>query len=182
MLERPFTKDSGYTSDEDYLTDIAVALREEIDELYDNGLRNVQIDDPLLSMFYTDEWAPALRKHGTDIERLVDLYIKTYNAILRDLPSGLNVAHHMCRGNVPGQPTLTGSYESIAAKLLKESDFKLFCFEYDQPEHGDFSPLRHLPRDKAVILGLATTKDPELEGVEALKERVLKAADAIADA
>lgn len=159
MLEKPYTESSGYTNDEAYLADIADALHEEIIDVYNEGVRSIQVDDLLLAMIYTEgefAWAPVLRQHGTDVEDLVGLHIAAHNRMLQSLPHVLNIGHHMCRGNIPGIATLQGGYNILVERMFKESAYQLFLLEWDRPEHGDFSPLQHLPRDKAVVLGLVS--------------------------
>ena len=116
-----------------------------------------------------------------DLDALLDLQIKAHNAVLKDLPSDLRVGIHLCRGNFPGGIFLSsGSYERIAAKLFRALNYKLFYLEYDSDRAGDFTPLQHLPADKAVVLGVVTTKSAEMEDMEQLKARGLQAADTIA--
>ncbi|KAK5209443.1 hypothetical protein LTR41_004979 [Exophiala xenobiotica] len=182
QLKQPFSPDL-FPSDEAFLADLSAAVRKEIMTLYDHGLRAVQVDDPNLSFFCDEEWITTCRAEGVDLDRLLELYIKSHNDAIRDLPSDLRVGVHICRGNFPnGVGLASGSYERIARKLFNETEYKLFYLEFDSPRAGDFTPLKHLPVDKAVVLGVVTTKYAELEDLNELKGRVYQAADAIAEA
>ena len=140
----------------------------------------MQIDDPLLSILCCEEWTKQLREHGTDINRLFDLYIGADNRVLQDLPGDLNTGRHMCRGNIAGDWNLSGGYEAIAEKWFNKTLYKVFYLEYDWANAGDFTPLRHLPKGKAAVLGLVITNDANLEQIGEIKERLFSAADEIA--
>ncbi|KIW44862.1 uncharacterized protein PV06_03301 [Exophiala oligosperma] len=180
QLKQPFSPDL-FPSDEALLSDLSAAVRKEIMTLYDHGLRVVQVDDPNLSFFCDEEWIATCKAEGVDLDRLLELYIKSHNDAIQDLPSDLHVGVHICRGNFPnGVGLASGSYERIARKLFNETAYKLFYLEFDSPRAGDFTPLKHLPVDKAVVLGVVTTKFAELEDTSELQKRVYQAADAIA--
>ncbi|KAJ9613455.1 hypothetical protein H2200_003397 [Cladophialophora chaetospira] len=180
QLKEPFDK-CLFSSDSALLSDLSAALRKEILTLYDNGLRVIQVDDPNLSFFCDEVWQDTCKAEDVDLAHLLDLYITSHNDAIRDLPSDLTVGIHICRGNFPnGVGLASGSYERIAKRLFSETEYKLFYLEYDSPRAGDFTPLAHLPVDKAVVLGVVTTKSAEMEDLAALKERVYQAADVVA--
>lgn len=150
-----------------------------------NGCRRfVQIDDPMLAMMVDEEYLELQAAEGTDLDALLDPSVMAHNAVLRDLPSDLTVAMHLCRGNLPkGMKAAVGGYHKMASKMFKEMNYKRFALEYDNDlVTGDFTPLQHLPPDKICVLGLVTTKDSELEDVAALKKQVFDAADLVAKA
>lgn len=170
-----------YGSDAELLNDLAVATRSEIMALYGEGLRVTQIDDPNMSFFCDPEFVEALKKAGTDPEALLDSYVKVHNDVLAGLPDDLHIGVHLCRGNYPqAEFVASGGYERIAAKLLKELNYKHYYLEFDSDRAGDFQPLRVLPKEKSVILGVVTTKYAELEDLDILKVKVFQAADIIA--
>lgn len=143
--------------------------------------RFVQIDDPNMTFFCDPGFIEHQEAEGVDLDALLDLHIKAHNDVLADLPSDLRIGVHLCRGNFPNGIFLgSGAYERIASKLFQDLNYKLFYLEYDSDRAGDFTPLRHLPKDKAVVLGVVTTKHAEMEDIDALKGRVLQAADIIA--
>lgn len=181
QLKEPFDK-TLFDSDEALLKDLSAALRKEILTLYEHGLRVVQVDDPNLSFFCDEQWIATCKKEGVDLERLLELYIKSHNDAVGNLPSDLYLGVHLCRGNFPnGVGLASGSYERIAKKLFQETPYKLFYLEFDSPRAGDFTPLKYLPEDKAVVLGVVTSKYAELEDLEELKKRVYQAADVVAE-
>ncbi|KAH9843415.1 methionine synthase, vitamin-B12 independent [Teratosphaeria destructans] len=172
-----------YESDEEYLKDIAVAMRQEIMTLYDAGLRLIQIDDPNMTFFCDPDFIAQSEQDGLDVTSLVDLYMRTFNIVLDALPPDLTVAIHLCRGNyTQGVYLNSGGYENIANKLFNSSNFKQYYLEFDSERAGDFTPLRHLPSGKAVVLGVVTTKYAEMEPLDQVKAKVLQAADEIASA
>ena len=93
------------------------------------------------------------------------------NDAVRDVPDGVTVGIHMCRGNFKGLYLSEGGYESVAGRYFGETDVNHFLLEYDTDRAGDFQPLRHVPKDKGVVLGLVSSKIPELESVETLQRR-----------
>ncbi|KAI1270256.1 hypothetical protein F5Y18DRAFT_414075 [Xylariaceae sp. FL1019] len=171
-----------YASDREYLTDLTTAYREELKDLYDAGLRSVQIDDPQLLNFILDAFTDGIRGDGIDPADLLDEYLWALNEIVRDKPADLYVGIHICRGNMPGvnEGFLSGSYEKIAEKLFKELNYDTFYLEFDDERSGSFEPLRFLQKGQSVTLGLVTTKYPELEDLDKLKARVHQAAEVIA--
>ncbi|KAI0667232.1 UROD/MetE-like protein [Trametes maxima] len=171
-----------YASDDAYFADLANIYREEIKDLYSRGCRRIQIDDPILACFCDEHFRKLMQKAGVDPECLFDTYVGVLNACVRGRPSDLTVGLHICRGNVKPtrEPFATGPYDRIAKKLFNKLDFDCFYLEYDTERAGTFEPLRYLPKHKHVILGLVSTKNPELEAPSALRKRIVQAAEAIA--
>ncbi|KAI0321405.1 UROD/MetE-like protein [Amylostereum chailletii] len=169
-----------YKSDEEYFSDIAIAYQQEISELYSLGCRNLQFDDPLLAYFCAESMITGMTEQGVDHERLLQLYINVYNDCLRGVPADMNVGVHLCRGNFKdGRHFSEGGYDRIATKLFRELNVNCYYLEYDTERAGTFEPLKHLPKDKVVVLGLITSKFPQLEDVEDLKKRIYSAAETI---
>ncbi|GJN71871.1 Methionine synthase, vitamin-B12 independent [Purpureocillium lilacinum] len=172
----------AYASDEEFFADLAEAYRKELRTLYDEGLRNVQIDDPTLAYFCSDEMRESLQKDGVDPDALFELYLKAHNDCIADRPEGLHVGLHICRGNFSKSMHFSeGSYEKIAQRFFATLDYDTFFLEYDNPRSGGFEPLRFLPVGKNVVLGVVTTKDPALEDAGMIKDRVRQAAQIIAE-
>ena len=94
----------------------------------------------------------------------------------RSKPKDMTVAIHLCRGNLKGAWMAEGGYEPIADALFNRLEVGTYCLEYDTERAGDFSPLRFLPKGKRVILGLVSTKTPELETKDDLKRKIDEAA------
>ncbi|KAH7057091.1 hypothetical protein B0J12DRAFT_568488 [Macrophomina phaseolina] len=162
-----------YRDDDEYFADLVVAYRKELEVLYENGCRNVQIDDPYLTSFCSSVVLAGFKGEGIDADALLDRYIQVYKDCLRDRPADLHVGIHLCRGNFAGSRHFTeGSYDRIATKLFNEVPVNTYYLEYDTSRAGGFEPLKHLPKHKKVILGVITSKFPELEEMEDLKKRV----------
>ena len=124
----------------------------------------------------------GFQKDNQDADALLDSYIKLYNGCLRDRPADLHVGVHLCRGNFVGSRHFSeGGYDRIASKLFRDLNVDTYYLEYDTPRAGGFGPLKHLPRGKNVILGLVSSKFPEMEEREELKKKVYQAAELIAE-
>jgi len=123
--------------------------------------------------------ADPLNKYSVD--DLLDKYIKLYNDCLAKRPADMHVGVHLCRGNfVNSRHFSEGGYDRIAVKLFKELNVDTYYLEYDTPRAGGFEPLRELPKHKNVILGVVTSKFPQLEDKEEMKKRIFAAAEFIA--
>ncbi|KAL2357306.1 hypothetical protein BJ546DRAFT_438579 [Cryomyces antarcticus] len=181
---RAYPKDV-YLSDEEYFSDIAAAYRQELHILYKAGLRNVQIDDPNFAYFCSEKmlkgWEEDKENVGT-AEDLLDAYIKFHNDCLSKRPADMHVGLHICRGNFVGSRHFSeGGYDRIATKLFQHLNVDTYYLEYDTPRAGGFEPLKYLPQNKNVILGVITSKFPKMEDKEEMKKRVYAAADVIAE-
>lgn len=143
--------------------------------------RFIQIDDPNMTFFCDPDFIKQQESEGVDLDALLDLHIKSHNNVLIDLPSDLRIGVHLCRGNFPNSVFLgTGTYDRIAQRLFQDLEYNLFYLEYESDRVGDFGPMRYLPKDKTVVLGVVTTKNAEMEKLDELKDRVFQAADIIA--
>jgi methionine synthase II (cobalamin-independent) len=175
----------AYSNDKDYFRDVAKAYNTELRSLYDKGLRNVQFDDPGLAYFCSDVFRDGFKEDKDnigDVDDLLDAYIQLYNDCIDGLPSDFHTGVHLCRGNfIGGRHFASGAYDIIATKLFKNLNVNTFYLEYDTERAGGFEPLRHLPKDKTVILGIISTKLRDLEEEESVKARINKAADFVAD-
>ncbi|KAM0194779.1 hypothetical protein ACHAPI_006783 [Fusarium lateritium] len=174
----------AYKNDEEYFQDVAKVYQDELDMLYKAGLRNVQFDDPGMAYFcsqkFRDGWAADSDNIGT-VDDLLDAYIKLYNDSLSKIPSDMHTGIHLCRGNfIGGRHFAEGKYDIIAEKLFKDLNVNTFYLEYDTERSGGFEPLQYLPKDKNVVVGVISTKLPQLEDKEEMKKRVLSAADWVA--
>lgn len=115
-------------------------------------------------------------------DQLLDEYIELYNACISKRPSDMHVGVHICRGNfVNSRHFSEGGYDRIAKKLFQDLKVDTYYLEYDTPRAGGFEPLKCLPKDKNVILGVITSKFPEMEDFEEMKKRVYQAADFVAE-
>ncbi|KAH9937026.1 uncharacterized protein B0H18DRAFT_968811 [Fomitopsis serialis] len=170
---------SVYATDAEYFEDLIKAYREEIDELYQLGCRNIQFDDPTFAFFCAESMIAGMEQAGVDHEALLDMYITIYNDILAERPGDLMVGIHTCRGNYKGMHYSEGSLERIAEKYFRNLDVDCYYLEYDTERSGGFEPLRFLPPDKVAVLGLVSTKVSQLESISELKARVEEAAEIV---
>ncbi|KAH9886599.1 UROD/MetE-like protein [Xylariomycetidae sp. FL2044] len=181
---RAYTSEA-YANDAEYFADVAKVYQAELDMLYKAGLRNVQFDDPGMAYFCSEKfrqgWADDKDNTGS-VEDLLDAYIALYNDSISKIPSDMHTGIHLCRGNfIGGRHFAEGAYDIIAKKLFENLNVNTFYLEYDTERAGGFEPLRYLPKDKYVVVGAISTKLPQLEDKEAVKERIFKAADFVAE-
>jgi len=170
----PDKSTGAYPTRDAYLADIVDLTRREIEELVRLGCDYVQIDAPQYAALLDPELREGYRQRGSDPDRLIDRCIEMDNAVIGEHP-GVTFGLHICRGNNQSMFYASGGYEPIA-RVFTKSRFQRFLLEYDDQRSGGFEPLRAVPDDRVVVLGLVTTKSPRLESVEALCARVEEAA------
>jgi len=159
-----------------YFADLARLYREEIDDLAAAGCSFLQLDDTALPCNCDNGARRAVAERGEDPDELTERYVELINASVADRPDGMTVGLHTCRGNLKGAWMAEGGYEAIAEAIFDRLDVDVYLMEYDTPRAGDFRPLRFLPEGKTVVLGLISTKTPELEPKDDLKRRIDEAA------
>jgi 5-methyltetrahydropteroyltriglutamate--homocysteine methyltransferase len=165
-----------YPDVEQFWADLVAVYRAEIAELGRMGLTYLQLDDVPPALLCDAKIQQRIAQWGWDWRQLLDKYIWADNAVLRDLPAGMTAGIHLCRGNFRGHFIGSGGYEPVAEAFFSQVDADLFLLEYDSERAGDFAPLRHVPADKSVVLGLVSSKSPELEDPAALARRIDAAA------
>ena len=165
-----------YPDEAEFWADLTRCYREEIADLYKAGCRYLQIDDTTIAMFGDPNVQEQFRKLGDDPKRDVALYADAVNAAIRDVPDDMAVAIHTCRGNFKSTWLASGSYDYVAETAFSKLDVDAFFLEYDTDRAGGFEPLRFMPKGRKVVLGLVSSKLPELEDRNALKKRIEAAA------
>ena len=165
-----------YTDIDAFWADVTTAYQAEIRALRDIGCRYLQLDDTSFAMFSDPGRREGTRAQGGDPDRAHLDHIATMNAVLAGRPSGMVITTHTCRGNFRSRWSAEGSYDLVAEALFSELDVDGFFLEYDDERSGGFEPLRFVPKGKVVVLGLVTTKRPELESKDELKRRIDEAA------
>ncbi len=165
-------KAHAYRDTDTFWSDIVEAFTRELQALATAGCRYVQIDETAFAKFGDPEVQATLAARGDDWSALIDRYIAVTNQVLRAAPKELHIGMHLCRGNRGGQWHAEGSYDSVADRLFGAMDIPFYFLEYDTPRAGSFTPLRLVPRDKSVILGLISSKIAVLEHKEALRARI----------
>ena len=161
-----------YPDLEAFVEDTAAAYRAEIADLYAAGCRYLQLDDVSLAYLCDESMRAEGRARGEDPDAQLRLSVKLVQATLRDRPEDLAVCTHLCRGNFRSGWRAQGGYASIAETIFNELPYDGFFLEFDHARSGDFSPLRHVPRNVRVVLGLVTTKVGRLETKDELRRRL----------
>jgi 5-methyltetrahydropteroyltriglutamate--homocysteine methyltransferase len=165
---------SIYWSMEDFIADVTRIEREMIRALVEAGCRYVQIDAPGYTAYVDGPSLAEMKERGEDPVKNLARSIKADNELLR-LFDDVTFGIHLCRGNQRSMWHREGSYDAIAEMLFTELRHDRLLLEYDSPRAGTFEPLRFVPKGKTVVLGLVSTKVPELETVDDLKQRIDRA-------
>jgi 5-methyltetrahydropteroyltriglutamate--homocysteine methyltransferase len=166
-----------YPDPQGFLDDLAAIYVDEIDRLAKLGCTYLQLDDTTFAgLCDPRSRAEYSRNRGGDGDRLHLTYIRLVNKALAQRPAGMTICTHTCRGNYRSGWFASGGYDFIAEALFSELAVDGFFLEYDDERSGGFEPLRFVPKGKLVVLGLVTTKRPELESIDQLKRRIDAAA------
>ncbi|HVL35232.1 MAG TPA: 5-methyltetrahydropteroyltriglutamate--homocysteine S-methyltransferase, partial [Burkholderiales bacterium] len=167
---------SAYPDAEAFFHDLGKVYQAEIADLARAGCRYVQLDEVAVAILCDPAARERVKAKGADPDRLIDLYIDAINQAVANAPAGVSLGVHVCRGNYKGMYLSEGGYDSVAERFFGRTRVHHFLLEFDTPRAGGFAPLRFVPRDKGVVLGLVSSKAPQLESIEFLKERVAEAA------
>jgi 5-methyltetrahydropteroyltriglutamate--homocysteine methyltransferase len=159
-----------------FYEDVAAAYRAELASLYAAGCRYVQLDDTNLAYLCDEKMREGARARGDDPNDLPRRYAALINAAIRDRPGDMTVCVHLCRGNFRSAWAAEGGYEPVAEVLFNELGVDGYFLEYDDARSGDFAPLRFLPKDKVVVLGLVSTKLDRMESKDDIRRRIDEAA------
>jgi len=162
----------AYKDREAFFADLVKIYRDEIGDLAAEGCTYLQLDDTALPCNCDPHAREDVKARGEDADELTERYVRLFNECVKNKPKDMAVATHLCRGNLKGAWMAEGGYEPIADALFNRLKVDTYCLEYDTERAGDFSPLRHLPKGKRVILGLVSTKTPVLEKKDSLKKRI----------
>jgi 5-methyltetrahydropteroyltriglutamate--homocysteine methyltransferase len=170
----PQKSTGAYPTRDAYLADVVDITRREIEELVRLGCTYIQIDAPQYAALLDPALREGYRQRGSDPDRLIDACIEMDNAAIGRHP-GVTFALHICRGNNQSMFYASGGYGPIA-RVFRGAKFERFLLEYDDERSGGFEPLRAMPEDREVVLGLVTSKKPRLESVAELRQRIDEAA------
>ena len=166
----------AYPDLEQFYADVAAAYREELKQLGDAGCTYVQLDDTNLAYLCDTKMREGAKARGDDPNELPRRYAKLINAAIAGRPKNMTVCVHLCRGNFKSSWAAEGGYEPVAEVLFNELAVDGYFLEYDDARSGDFSPLRFVPKNKIVVLGVVTTKLEKLETKDFIKARIDEAA------
>jgi 5-methyltetrahydropteroyltriglutamate--homocysteine methyltransferase len=178
QLWRPGVTDQHYASKREFIDQIIAMLQHEVDALIDDGVSYLQLDSLHYVERITDDVVrQRMIEDGEDPDEYLDWLIEVDNAVLdRAQGRGVTVGMHMCRGNNRSAWHAEGSYEQVAEKAFNQLHLDRFLLEYDTERAGGFEPLRFMPKDKVVVLGLISSKEPPLESQDDLRRRIDEAA------
>ena len=174
VLYVPGQSDTAYPDRDAYMADALRLMRGIVAELVDAGVTYIQLDSPRYTHMVSEEGRANLRRVGLDTETWLGQMIAMDNALMEGFP-GVTFAVHLCRGNHRSMWSVEGGYDAIAEQLFTTLHATRILAEYDSPRAGSFEPLRFVPADKTVVLGLITTKQPELEDADEVKQRIEEA-------
>src|SRR6188508_1096307 len=173
---RSAVPESIYPDMADFYRDLGQSYRKAVRAFADAGCRYIQLDE----VNFTYLCDPALRQQvterGDDPDKLPHEYARMINAAISDVPADMTTAMHLCRGNFQSTFVASGGYEPVAEILFNEINIQAYFMEYDSDRAGGFEPLRFVPKNKTVVLGLVTSKSPQLEDRDFLKKRIDQAA------
>ncbi len=169
--------DKFYPRREDLLADLVDIIQDEVAWLQAEGVPYIQFDAPFYSFYFDPLQRERLRAAGRDADRELEFAVAADNAVLRGIPrDNVTLAVHICRGNNRSRWYTEGTYDAIAERLFGSLDVDTFLLEYDTERSGGFEPLRLVPRGKRIVLGLVTSKEPQLETQDELRRRIDEAA------
>jgi 5-methyltetrahydropteroyltriglutamate--homocysteine methyltransferase len=169
-----------YPDVDQFWADLTATYNEEVKALAALGCTYLQFDDTSLAYLNDPAQREQMANKGEDAEHLHEAYIRHINEALDGRPEGLTVTTHLCRGNFRSSWAAEGGYDFVAEALFGDLNVDGFFLEYDDARSGGFEPLRFVPKNKLVVLGLVTTKRPELENKDLLKRRIEEATKYIA--
>ena len=171
VLWVPEKSDGSYADRNEYMADVLRLMKQVLREVVDAGTDYIQLDSPRYTHMVSEEGRANLERVGLNVETWLDEMIAFDNELIRAFPE-VTFAVHLCRGNHRSMWSVEGAYDAIAEQLFNGLEVDRILAEYDSPRAGSFAPLRFVPDDKVVVLGLVTTKEPELEDADQLKRRI----------
>ena len=173
---RDVVPESIYPSMDDFYRDLGESYRKVVRAFADAGCRYLQLDE--VNLAYLCD--PSLRAHitarGDDPAALPKIYADMIDAAISDIPADMTITMHLCRGNFRSSFAASGGYEPVAEVLFNAIKVHGYFMEYDSDRAGGFEPLRFVPKDKTVVLGLITSKTGKLESGDEIKRRIEQAA------
>jgi 5-methyltetrahydropteroyltriglutamate--homocysteine methyltransferase len=167
---------NSYPDMDEFFKDLADCYRAEIKALYAAGCRYIQLDDTNLAYLCDPKMRAAAKERGEDPNELPRTYSALINAVIDNQPADLTFAIHLCRGNYRSTWFAEGGYEPVAEILFNSINVDAYFLEYDDERSGDFAPLRFVPKNKVVVLGIMSSKLADLESSKFLTQRIKEAA------
>jgi 5-methyltetrahydropteroyltriglutamate--homocysteine methyltransferase len=165
-----------YPDLEPFFEDLGKTYRKAVKAFYDAGCRYLQFDDTAWAYLCSDVEMKKAKERGMNVATMADDYTRVINDSIKDKPADMVITTHVCRGNFRSTWISSGGYEPVAERMLGQCNYDGYFLEYDSERSGDFRPLRHVPKEKSVVLGLVSSKTPVLEDPSELKRRIDAAA------
>ena len=166
-----------YATNEELIQDIGAAYQEIIRQFYDAGCRNLQLDDCTWGAIVGDAAKQRYKVMGVDLEEVKGQLLAVNNLALEGKPDDMVITSHICRGNYHSTYFTSGAYDTVADYVFARENVDALLLEYDDERSGGFAPLAKVSDDKKVVLGLITTKTPELEDKKKVIARIREAAE-----
>jgi 5-methyltetrahydropteroyltriglutamate--homocysteine methyltransferase len=163
---------AAYPEMDAFFGELAAVFREEIAQLAAAGCTYLEIDDVNFAYLCDPKMREGARKIGEDPDKLPALYANLINECIKDRPANMAVCTHLCRGNFRSAWVAEGGYDPVAEVLFNQLKVDGYFLEFDTPRAGNFAPLRYMPKDKKLILGLVSSKTGELEKADDVKRRI----------
>jgi 5-methyltetrahydropteroyltriglutamate--homocysteine methyltransferase len=160
-----------YRDMDDFVADVVAIERQIVTSVVEAGCRYVHIDAPGFTAYVDEPTMAQMRARGEDPMKNFARSLQAEAAVIANYP-GVTFGIHLCRGNQRSMWHREGTYDAIAERLFNELPHDRFLLEYDTPRAGSFEPLRFVPKGRVVVLGLISTKVPELETLDALRRRI----------
>ena len=173
---RPLIDGKTYPKLDAMFDDLGQAYRKVVRAFADAGCRYLQLDEVFIAMLCDPKYRQQMKNRGDDLEKLGELYGDLINTAMSDIPSDMTITMHLCRGNYKSTFMGSGGYEVEQEILFNRIKVHGYFMEYDSDRAGGFEPLRLVPKDRQIVLGLVTTKTGRLESKDDLKRRIDKAA------
>ncbi|MCR4732598.1 MAG: 5-methyltetrahydropteroyltriglutamate--homocysteine S-methyltransferase [Lachnospiraceae bacterium] len=164
-----------YPENEELIQDIAIAYQDVIKQFYDAGCRNLQLDDCTWGAIVGDAAKQRYQSLGISLDEVKAQLLEVNNRALEGKPEDMVITSHICRGNYNSSFFTSGSYDSVADHVFAKEKVDALFLEYDDARSGGFVPLQKVSEDKTVVLGLITTKKPDLENKDEVIARIHEA-------
>ena len=173
---RDAVPESIYPEMADLYSDLGQSYRKAVRAFADAGCRYLQLDEVNFTYLCDPKLRAQVADRGDDPEKLPSIYAGMINAAISDIPPDMTIAMHLCRGNFQSTFVASGGYEPVAEILFNTINVHAYLMEYDTDRAGGFEPLRFVPKEKTVVLGLVTSKSGRLESKDDVRRRIEQAA------
>ena len=173
---RDCVSEKVYPSLDVFFADLGKAYAKAVRAFANAGCRYLQLDEVFIAMLCDEKYRAKQKERGDDPVKLANTYADLINAAMSDIPKDMTITMHLCRGNYRSTFMGSGGYAPVADVLFSRIKVHGYFMEYDSERAGDFAPLKLVPKDRMVVLGVVTTKAGQLESKDSIKRRIDEAA------